>query len=275
MESIAGYQKLSIHTLTNKPWSLDECLEHYQRESIGGITVWRHTVENLDLADAQSKIAASGMELVSYCRGGFFPADSPENLQSAIDENLQILEEAAQLKAPLVVLVCGAQPGQSLEVSREQIVKGLEAILPKASELGIKLAVEPLHPMYAADRSAINTLKQANDICEFIDSQYLGVAVDVYHLWWDPDLQLEIKRCGSQDKIFAFHICDWLTDTKDLFNDRGLMGDGCIPIKQIRGWVNNAGFNGYNEVEIFSDTWWNHDQKDYLNKIKEAYLEHC
>jgi len=275
MATITDYQNLCIHTITNKAWSLDECLENYARASIGGITIWRQTVRNQNLTSAGDKITQSGLKLASYCRGGFFPADSQENLQAAIDENLKTLDEAAELKAPLLVLVCGAQPGQSLEKSREQINRGLEAILPRAEDLGVKLAVEPLHPMYADDRSAINTLKQANDVCDKFSSEFLGVAVDVYHLWWDPDLEPEIKRCGKSGYLFAFHICDWITPTKDILNDRGLMGEGCIPLKKIRGWVNEAGFNGYSEVEIFSESWWNHDQEDYLSRIKEAYLEHC
>jgi len=128
--------------------------------------------------------------------------------------------------------------------------------------------------MYAGDKSAINTLQQANDMVFRLDSPFVGVAIDVYHLWWDPSLKSEIKRCGEMNKIFAFHICDWRVPTLDFLTDRGLMGDGCIPIKKIRGWVEEAGFSGYNEVEIFSDTYWAMDQQAYLKKIKEAYLKH-
>jgi sugar phosphate isomerase/epimerase len=182
--------------------------------------------------------------------------------------------EAAEIGAPLIVLVCGAHPGQSLEDSRKQIKDGIEETLALAEKHNIKLAIEPLHPMYADDRSAINTLEQANDMAEDINSPFVGVAVDVYHLWWDPDLRTQIIRCGKNNNLLAFHICDWLTPTRHLLLDRGLMGDGCINIKQIRGWVEEAGFDGFNEVEIFSESWWSEDQGKFIDKIVQAYLNH-
>jgi sugar phosphate isomerase/epimerase len=172
------------------------------------------------------------------------------------------------------VLVCGADSRQPLEKSREQIKEGILKILPQAKAAGVKLAIEPLHPMYAGDRSAINTLSQANQIAEEINSEYVGIAVDVYHLWWDNNLQQEIIRCGKNNNLVAFHVCDWNVPTVDFLNDRGLMGDGCIPVKLIRGWIEETGFNGYNEVEIFSDKYWATNQNDYLEKIKNAYLKY-
>jgi sugar phosphate isomerase/epimerase len=212
------------------------------------------------------------MNVVSIARGGFFPSVEKEKRQAAIDDNLWAIEQAAGVGAPVIVLVCGADGRQSLEKSREQIREGIEKILPQARAAGVKLAIEPLHPMYAGDRSAINTLEQANQMAEEINSGFVGVAVDVYHLWWDNNLQQEIKRCGKNGNLLAFHVCDWNVPTTDFLNDRGLMGDGCIPVKQIRGWVEETGFNGYNEVEIFSDKFWKTDQKEYLEKIKNAYL---
>jgi len=128
--------------------------------------------------------------------------------------------------------------------------------------------------MYAGDRSAINTLEQANDMAEAIQSPWVGIALDVYHLWWDPNLEIQIKRCGQNGHLAAFHICDWKSPTLDMLNDRGLMGEGCINIKQIRGWVEEAGFNGFNEVEIFSNLYWSQDQDEFLRKIKDAYLKY-
>jgi len=185
-----------------------------------------------------------------------------------------MIDEAAELGAPLLVLVCGAVPGQALTVSRAQIREGIEAILPQAQDCGVKLAIEPLHPMYADDRSAINTLGQANDMTAAIDAPHLGVAVDVYHLWWDPNLEQEIQRCGDLKKLFAFHICDWKTPTEDLLLDRGLMGEGCIDVPRIQGWVEAAGFQGFHEVEIFSTRYWQEYQYGFLTKIKQAYLHH-
>jgi sugar phosphate isomerase/epimerase len=218
-------------------------------------------------------IRDNGLDIVSLVRGGFFPDVSAQKRMVAIDENKRAIDESAELGSPMVVLVCGADPGQPLEVSRSQIRDGIEAILPYAKERNVKLSVEPLHPMYADTRSAINTLEQANDLVEAISDSELGVAIDVYHLWWDPMLRKEIVRCGEHNNIFAFHICDWLSPTNDMLTDRGLMGAGCIPVREIREWVENAGFTGYVEVEIFSEKWWAEDQYYFLEEIKKAYLE--
>jgi sugar phosphate isomerase/epimerase len=127
--------------------------------------------------------------------------------------------------------------------------------------------------MYAADRSAINTLSQANNMAEAIDSDYIGIAVDVYHVWWEPNLEAEIKRCGANRNLLAYHVCDWKVNTLDLLNDRGLMGEGCIDIKKISGWVDEAGFDGYAEVEIFSNIHWQTDQHEFLKKITTSFVE--
>jgi sugar phosphate isomerase/epimerase len=211
---------------------------------------------------------------VSYVRGGFFPALDPKKRALAIQDNLNMLQEAASLEIPLLVLVCGAEPQQPLQTSRDQIKEGIEALLPRARELNVKLAVEPLHPMYADTRSAITSLKQANELTEFFMDESLGIAVDVYHLWFDEDLERQIMRCGANKKLFAYHICDWNVPTTDMLNDRGLMGEGCIPLKQIRGWMEEAGFSGFQEVEIFSTKFWSEDQDLFLDKIVKAYLKH-
>ena len=182
----------------------------------------------------------------------------------------QTIDEAVAIGAPLIVLVCGAVPGMPLSEARRQIIDGIAAVLPQATSAGVRLSIEALHPMYADDRCAVNTLKQANDMVEALDSPNVGVTVDVYHLWWDPDLEREIVRAGRG--ILSFHVCDWRTPTRDILNDRTVMGEGCINIREIRGWVEAAGFNGYNEVEIFSSEYWAMDPGKYLEKIKAAYL---
>ena len=153
------------------------------------------------------------------------------------------------------------------------IAGGIAAVLPEAQAAGVKLAIEPLHPMYANDRSAVNTIRQANDMVQQIGSRQVGVAVDVYHLWWDDTLEQEIQRCGRSGSLLAFHVCDWRTPTRDFLNDRGLMGEGCINIPQIRGWVEAAGFAGDIEVEIFSTELWQTDQTQFVDRIKQAYLK--
>lgn len=272
--SAPDLSRLCVHTITTKPWGLEQAVSRYAKAGVRGITVWRQALEGRSAASAGHLIRDAGLEIVSLCRGGFFPARSQDDRLKAVDENRRCIDEASALGAPLIVLVCGALPGQPLEDSRRQIAEGIAAILPQAEAAGVKLAIEPLHPMYAADRSAINTLAQARAICEQLRSPAVGIALDVYHVWWDPALETEITLAGRNGTLFAFHVCDWLPAMTDVLNDRGLMGDGCIPIRQIRGWVEQAGFHGYNEVEIFSDRWWKADQDEFLHRIQEAYVAH-
>lgn len=258
--------------MTNKPWNLKQCIEKYSAAGIKGISIWRNVLEGQDIGEAGRLLDDSPLEVVSLVRGGFFPSVEKKKRTEAIEDNLRAISQATALGSPLIVMVCGSDSRQSLEKSRDQIKEGIIKILPEAISAGIKLAIEPLHPMYSADRSAVNTLAQANTMAEEIDSEFVGVAVDVYHLWWDGNLQEEIQRCGRNDKLFAFHVCDWNVPTADFLNDRGLMGEGCINIPEIRNWVEETGFNGFNEVEIFSEKFWAIDQNDYLEKIKNAYL---
>lgn len=265
--------RLCVHTITTKPWTIEEAAIHYFKAGVHGITVWRDALEGRNIRQTGKMLRESGLEIVSLCRGGFFPSVDAEKRRKAISDNKKAIEEAEALGAPLIVLVCGSDPGQSLADSRKQIEEGIQEILPTAAAAGIKLAIEPLHPMYADSRSAINTLSQANDLAEAINSPFVGVAVDVYHLWWDPALENEIKRCGKNQHLLAFHICDWNLPTTDLLLDRALMGEGCIPVPKIRSWVEDAGFTGFHEVEIFSNRWWSQDQKLFLKLIIKAFRE--
>ena len=266
--------RLCVHTITTKPWNIDQAAEHYAQVGVSGITVWRDTLEGRNVAQIGEMLRAHDLSIVSLCRGGFFPSTSAQKRQAAVDENKRAVDEAAALGAPLVVLVCGADPDQSLSVSRQQIREGIEAVLPHAEANEVVLAIEPLHPMYADTRSAVSTLGQANDMAEMIDSPWVGIAVDVYHLWWDPMLEAEIMRCGRNENLSAFHICDWKSPTEDMLLDRGLMGEGCINVPEIRQWVETAGFEGFNEVEIFSNRYWEMDQSEFLEKIVRAYQKH-
>jgi sugar phosphate isomerase/epimerase len=263
--------KLCLHTITTKPWNIEEAARHYAAAGVKGITVWRDALEGRNIRKTGQMLRDHSLAIVSLCRGGFFAHKDRVKRMAAMEDNRSAVDEAAKLGTNMIVLVCGADPAQSLEDSRAQIEEGITTVLPYAAAAGVKLAIEPLHPMYADTRSAINTLAQANELAEKLNSPWLGVAVDVYHLWWDPMLEVEIERCGRRQHLFAFHICDWKTPTVDLLTDRGLMGEGCIPVKKIRQWVEKAGFTGYCEVEIFSNSWWNQDQNVFLHKIIEAY----
>ena len=266
--------RLCLHTITTKPWAIETAAPKFAAAGVKGITVWRDTLAGRDIARTGQMIRDQGLAVVSLCRGGFFPGRTAAERQRALDDNRRAIAEAQALGAPHIVLVCGAVPGQPLAESRRQIQDGIAALLPDCQAAGVKLAIEPLHPMYADARSAVNTLAQANDMVEALRSPLVGVAVDVYHLWWDPALEAEIDRCGRLQALFAYHVCDWRTPTIDLLNDRGLMGEGCIPLRQIRAWVEAAGFQGFNEVEVFSTRLWATDQDEYLQKIVQAYRDH-
>ncbi len=272
---------LSINTATvrkslGQDLPLTDIIEACVQRDIKAISPWRDQVAAVGLAAVSKLVKTHGLKLSGYCRGGMFPATTPAGIQAADADNRQAVDEACELNAACLVLVVGGLPGalagqaahKNLAQSRDQVFEGIEKLLSYAKSCNMPLAIEPLHPMYAADRACINTLEQALDICDQLDpgqTGALGVAVDVYHVWWDPKLQQQIERAGHQ-RLLAFHVCDWLTPTRDLLNDRGMMGDGVIDIPKIRGWVEAQGFQGFSEVEIFStENWWQRDHAEVLD----------
>lgn len=250
---------------------IDQCAAH----GVRAISPWRDQVAAAGPGAVARQLRALGMGLSGYCRGGFFPAVDPAGLQAALDDNRRAIDEAKALDAPCLVLVTGSLPGalngapahKSLERVRAQVHDGIAASLEYARQVGMPLAIEPLHPMQAADRACINTLEQALDLCDALDPQRsgaLGVALDVYHVWWDPKLRQQIARAGAE-RLLACHVCDWLTPTRDLLSDRGMMGDGVVELRKIRSWVEDAGFRGFSEVEIFSQSdWWQRSGDEVL-----------
>lgn len=269
---ITDLKKCAVHTMTNKPWTLQQCCDAYAAAGIGGISVWRNVIEPIGIGEASRIIKSSGLKVPALVRGGFFPGWDAATRQKAVDDNKACVDEAAAIGAEMVVLVVGALPGMPLAEARMQTAEGIAMVVPHAQELGVKLAIEPLHPMYAADRSCVNRMAEARVICEHIDSPVVGMAVDVFHVWWDPDLKWEIDVAAEQDRLFGFHVCDWKPDMKDMLNDRGMPGEGCIDVRTIRGWVEDAGFCGFNEVEVFSDHYWAMDQQACLDRVTETYL---
>ncbi|MBB6557707.1 sugar phosphate isomerase/epimerase [Acidovorax soli] len=251
---------------------IDQCAER----GIRAISPWRDQVAAAGLEATAHQLRAHGMALSGYCRGGFFPAADAAGLRAALDDNRRAIDEAKTLDAACLVLVVGALPGAlegtphytDLARARSEVFDGIAASLEYARQVGMPLAIEPLHPMQAADRACINTLEQALDICDALDANKtgaLGVALDVYHVWWDPKLAQQIARAGKE-RLLAYHVCDWRLPTRDLLSDRGMMGDGVIELKKIRQWVEAAGFEGYAEVEIFSALdWWQRTGEDTLD----------
>jgi len=261
-------QWLSINTATvRKQWTLDQIIEGCARRGIRAISPWRDQVAAIGLDTTARLLRETGLVLSGYCRGGFFPASNAQGLRDALDDNRRAIDEAKTLNAPFIVLVVGALPGalagkaefKDIGLARSQVHDGIAATMEYARQVGMPLAIEPLHPMQAADRACVNTLEQALDLCDAIDpsaSGMLGVAVDAYHVWWDPKLASQIARAGVK-RLLAWHVCDWLTPTRDLLSDRGMMGDGVIELRRIRGWMEEAGYAGFAEVEIFSEQdWW-------------------
>lgn len=285
----ADHRWLSINTATvrrqrGQDWPLLEIIEACAQRGIGAIAPWRDQVHAAGLAATARAVRSHGLQLSGYCRGGMFTYADGAGRQAAREDNLRALDEACELGAACLVLVVGGLPGalagraahKDLAGAREQVREGVAALLAEARGRAMPLAIEPLHPMYAADRACINTLEQALDLCDALDparSGALGVAVDVYHVWWDPKLPAQIARAG-RERLLALHVCDWLTPTTDLLNDRGMMGDGVIDIRQIRGWVEEQGFAGYSEVEIFSaGNWWQRDGGEVLDTCIERHRQ--
>ncbi|MCW5719610.1 MAG: sugar phosphate isomerase/epimerase [Devosia sp.] len=262
---------------TRQQWGFAEAVDGCLRAGITAISPWRDQIAAIGLDEAARIVRANGLQVTGVCRGGMFPADSAEGRQKAIDDNLRAIDEAAALKADCLVLVVGGLPGGSKDIvgARHMVSEGIAAMLPHARASGVKIAIEPLHPMYAADRACVNTIDQALDICEML-GETVGVAIDVYHVWWDPNLAGAIARAGRMKRIFAHHICDWLVPTRDMLLDRGMMGDGVIDLPGIRRQIEDAGFFGPQEVEIFSqDNWWKRPGDEVLATIKERVATVC
>lgn len=268
--------KLSLNTATvRERWNLAQMIEGCARHGIRGISPWRDKLDDLGVAEAARRIRAVGLTVTGLCRGGMFPAADGAARAAAIRDNLNAIDDAATIGARCLVLVVGGLPpgSKDIEGAREQVKEGIAEILPHAKKCGVPLAIEPLHPMYAADRACLNTLEQALDLCDVFEDG-IGVVVDVYHVWWDPKLEAQIKRAGKA-RILAYHICDWLVPTTDLLLDRGMMGDGVIDLPTIRAWLESAGYEGYHEAEILSaNNWWRRDPDEVLRTVKERHRDY-
>ncbi|MBV9556377.1 MAG: sugar phosphate isomerase/epimerase [Pseudolabrys sp.] len=258
---------LSLNTATvRKQGSLIEIIDACARHGIRAIDPWRDQVAATGLDRAVKTVKDAGLELSGYCRGGMFVADAAHR-QQARDDNRRAVDEAKALGSPCLVLVVGGLPQYSRPGStaskdiggaQSLVEDGIAELLDYACTANMPLSIEPLHPMVAADRACVNTMRQALDICDRLDphkSGAVGVALDVYHVWWDFELTAQIERAGKK-RLHAFHVCDWLVPTTDTLNDRGMMGDGVIDIPHVRSAVEAQGFDGYVEVEIFSNRWW-------------------
>ena len=275
---------LSLNTATvRQQWTLPEIVDGCARHGIRGIAPWRDQVAAAGLKDAALRIRDAGLTVTGYCRGGMFSAVDREGRRAALDDNRRAVDEALTLGAACLILVVGGLPRQpdgkietkDLAGAREMVRDGIGDLLGYSAGAGMPLAIEPLHPMYAADRACVNTMAHANDLCDELGSG-VGIAVDVYHVWWDPHLEREIERAAgaTPSRLLAYHISDWLVPTRDLLTDRGMMGDGVIDLPLIRSWMEVSGYRGFHEVEIFSaNNWWKRDADEVLATCKQRHRE--
>jgi sugar phosphate isomerase/epimerase len=259
--------RLSLNQITTERRTLQETVEACARNQIKWLGAWRHKLQD-NSAQAAKIISDAGLKVSSLCRGGFFPAATATERQTKIDDNLRAIDEALALGTDTLVLVCGPAPDRDLSAAREMVTEGISKIANHAQQCGVRLGVEPLHPMYAAERSVIVTLAQANDIAE--QFSHVGVIVDVFHVWWDPQVYQEIQRAGS--RILGFHVSDWLVPMPDLLMGRGMMGKGAIEIAKLRSAVEATGYRGPIEVEIFNEAICNTALDTLLQEIRNSYL---
>jgi sugar phosphate isomerase/epimerase len=265
---------LSIHQATVlQQWTLKQAIAGIERAGLGAISVWRDKLAEIGVGEAARALAGSGLAVTGLSFAGLITSRDKAAAAKARDEARRAFDDAAAIMAPSVVFVAGGvDPGdKDVKAARARALEGLAELVPHARALKIKIALEPLHPMICAHRSVLSTVKLANQWCDALKAEdVVGIAVDTYAVWWDPDLEESISRAGK--RICAFHVSDWLVDTQDLRLDRGMMGDGVIDIPGIRRMVEKAGYAGYREVEIFSArNWWKREGDEVLSVVKERY----
>jgi sugar phosphate isomerase/epimerase len=269
---LSDVRRLSFNQATAEKASLREVVDGCARNGVPGISIWRHKLAELGVAEAARLVRDAGIRVSSVCRGGMFPAATARARIERIDDNRRAIDEAAAVGAEVLVLVCGPAPGRDISAARAQVAEGIAAVAPYAELAGVRLGIEPLHPAFAGDRSCITTLREARLLSERFDSATVGVVVDVYHVWWDPERDAEIALLG--DRIAGYHVNDWLVPARDVLLGRGMMGDGVIELRKIRGAVEAAGYQGPIEVEIFNEALWGMPLDPVMQLTKRRFIEH-
>ena len=276
MAAFTGTSRLSLNQYTTFNWTTAEAVAGCRKAGLGWIGLWRDKVEAQGLNETAKLLREHEIEVSSLCRGGMFPAKGEAERQKRIDDNLKAIDECVTLGTDTLVLVCGGLHGRDMAEARRMVYDGVAAIVPYAHERGIKLGIEPLHPVYAADRSVIVTLAQANDFALELNKDFsqfetpVGVVIDVFHVWWDPAVYGEIARAAGH--IFGFHVCDWITPLPDVLKGRGMMGDGWTEPRKLREAVDRAGYTGPIECEIFNQALWDMPGDEVLGLMKDRFL---
>ena len=268
--ALADIRRLSLNQMTVKQWSLPQAIEGCLRAQIPAVGIWREKVAEVGLTAAARHVRDAGLPVSSLCRGGWFDAATPAGRHQHLEENRRAIEEAAALGTDLLVLVCGPAATRDLVAARAYVAEAIAALVPYAAQHGVRLGIEPMHPMYVAERSVIVTLAQALDLAKRQAPEHVGIVVDSYHVWWDPAVMPGLAAAG--ERIFGLHLADWLVPTPDMLNGRGMLGDGVIDLSAIRQAADHAGYSGYIEVEIFNPDLWQLDGDVVLRLLIERYL---
>jgi sugar phosphate isomerase/epimerase len=267
---MAEISRLSLNQISVSSWSVSQAVEGCVRHGIPSIALWRHKIDEAGLASCVRAVKDAGLHISSVCRGGMFPSPTPEGRQKNLQDNFRAVDEAAALEADSLVLVVGGGGAEvGLSEARSMVADGVAALVPYARERAVKLGLEPLHPMYAADRSALVTIGQALALAAIFDPQEVGLILDVFHIWWDPQVLPLIAQCRG--RIYGFHVNDWLVPLPDILLGRGMMGDGVIDNHRLRLAVDQAGYDGPIEVEIFNRTIWDRDPDEVLDEIIKRF----
>src|SRR5262245_30084515 len=271
MQPFTNISRLSLNQATTQRWGVREAIEGCVRAGIPAISFWRDKLAAAGVTETARMVRDAGLHVSSVCRGGMFPAAAAAERAARIDDNRRAIDQAAELAADVLVLVCGPAPDKDIGAARVMVADAIAQLIPYAAERGVKLGIEPLHPMYAGDRSVITTLSEALDLVERFATPQVGVVIDTYHVWWDPYLFAQIERASGH--ILGFHVCDWLVPTPHMLLGRGMIGDGVIDIRPIRAAVEQAGYVGPIEVEIFNQAIWDAPGDDVLALMGRRFVE--
>ncbi|MFJ8510697.1 sugar phosphate isomerase/epimerase family protein [Streptomyces avermitilis] len=270
-------ERFSINQMTVKQLGLPELVDACLESGVRGVGLWRAPVQSYGVEATAKLIRDAGLSVTTLCRGGFLTAIEPAERARALDDNRLAVDEAATLGTDTLVLVSGGLPAGSKDLhgARERIADALGELGPYAASRGVRLAIEPLHPMYASDRCVVSTLAQALDIAERFPAEQVGVTVDTYHIWWDDTAPAQIARAGASGRIHTFQLADWTTPLPEgVLNGRGQIGDGAIDMREWKGYVEAAGYSGPIEVELFNDALWARDGRVVLAETAARFAEH-
>ena len=268
---MASLSRLSLNQITTPRWSVREAAEACARHGVPAIALWRHKIAELGLEESVRAVRDAGLHVSSVCRGGMFPAETAEGRRRNIEDNFRAVDEAAALAADSLVMVVGGASPMGIVSARQMVRDGLAELVPYARSAGVRIGLEPLHPMFAGDRSVLTTIAEAGSMAAPYEAGQVGVVLDVFHIWWDPDVLQDVAAIAP--RIMGFHVSDWLVPLPHVLLGRGMMGDGVIDLRTLRDAVDAAGYAGPIEVEIFNQAIWDQDPDEVLQRVMLRFEE--